>query len=195
MGYIFGCIQTSYFIGKYKFKVDVKSQGSKNAGASNGVMLFGWKYGIFIGLVDIIKAYIPTVFILYNYPDSMFLASLAGGGVILGHIYPFFMGFNGGKGMSSYFGMLLGLNPLFGFYALISASILLMVTNYVALATIAILIFSPIMLYFMYDSNIYNFNLIMSLSFFSIIIFLKHTDNLKKIFQGTEKTFWSVFKK
>ena len=85
MGYIFGCIQTSYFIGKYKFKVDVKSQGSKNAGASNGVMLFGWKYGIFIGLVDIIKAYIPTVFILYNYPDSMFLASLAGGGVILGH--------------------------------------------------------------------------------------------------------------
>ena len=195
MGYIFGCIQTSYFIGKYKFKVDVKSQGSKNAGASNGVMLFGWKYGIFIGLVDIIKAYIPTVFILYNYPDSMFLASLAGGGVILGHIYPFFMGFNGGKGMSSYFGMLLGLNPLFGFYTLISASILLMVTNYVALATIAILIFSPIMLYFMYDSNIYNFNLIMSLSFFSIIIFLKHTDNLKKIFQGTEKTFWSVFKK
>ena len=195
MGYIFGCIQTSYFIGKYKFKVDVKSQGSKNAGASNGVMLFGWKYGIFIGLVDIIKAYIPTVFILYNYPDSMFLASLAGGGVILGHIYPFFMGFNGGKGMSSYFGMLLGLNPLFGFYALISASILLMVTNYVALATIAILIFSPIMLYFMYDSNIYNFNLIMSLSFFSIIIFLNHIDNLKKIFQGTEKTFWSVFKK
>lgn len=195
MGYIFGCIQTSYFIGKYKFKVDVKSKGSKNAGASNGVMLFGWKYGIFIGLVDIIKAYIPTVFILYNYPDNMFLASLAGGGVILGHIYPFFMGFDGGKGMSSYFGMLLGLNPLFGFYTLISASILLMVTNYVALATIAILIFSPIMLYFMYDNNIYNFNLIMSLSFFSIIIFLNHIENLKKILQGTEKTFWSVFKK
>ena len=98
LGYIFGCIQTSYFIGKFRFQVDVKSAGSKNAGASNGVMLFGWKYGIFIGLVDIFKAYIPTVFILTLYPNNMLLASLAGGGAILGHIYPFFMGFNGGKG-------------------------------------------------------------------------------------------------
>tara|TARA_X000001036_G_scaffold76408_1_gene67902 strand:+ start:2064 stop:2651 length:588 start_codon:yes stop_codon:yes gene_type:complete len=195
LGYIFGCIQTSYFIGKFKFQVDVKSQGSKNAGASNGVMLFGWKYGIFIGLVDIFKAYIPTVFILSIYPNNIFLASLAGGGAILGHIYPFFMGFNGGKGMSSYFGMLLGLNPLFGLYTLVAASILLITTNYVALATILILLFSPIMIHFMYDSNIYDFNLVMCISFFSILIFLKHTENLKKIYQGTEKTFWSVFKK
>ena len=195
MGYIFGCIQTSYFIGKFKFQVDVKSQGSKNAGASNGVMLFGWKYGIFIGLVDIFKAYIPTVFILSIYPNNIFLASLAGGGAILGHIYPFFMGFNGGKGMSSYFGMLLGLNPLFGLYTLVAASILLITTNYVALATILILFFAPVMIHFMYDSNIYDFNLVMCISFFSILIFLKHTENLKKIYEGTEKTFWSVFKK
>jgi len=195
LGYIFGCIQTSYFIGKFRFQVDVKSEGSKNAGASNGVMLFGWKYGIFIGLVDIFKAYIPTVFILTLYPNNMLLASLAGGGAILGHIYPFFMGFNGGKGMSCYFGVLLGLNPLFGLYTLVAAAILLITTNYVAIATILILFFSPIIIHFMFDSNIYDFNLIVCISFFSMVILLKHIDNLKKIYQGTEKTFWSIFKK
>ena len=54
---MFGCIQTSFFIGKILFKIDVKNQGSKNAGASNGVLLFGWAYGVFIGLVDLMKAY------------------------------------------------------------------------------------------------------------------------------------------
>ena len=56
LGYFFGCIQTSYLIGKFKFGINVKSQGSKNAGASNGVMLFGWKTGIFTGIIDILKA-------------------------------------------------------------------------------------------------------------------------------------------
>ena len=111
---MFGCIQTSFFIGKILFKIDVKNKGSKNAGASNGVLLFGWAYGVFIGLVDLMKAYIPVSICLTLTQFDMFLASIVGGGVILGHIYPFFMKFNGGKGMSSYFGMILALDFSFG---------------------------------------------------------------------------------
>ena len=140
---MFGCIQTSFFIGKVLFKIDVKNQGSKNAGASNGVLLFGWAYGVFIGLVDLMKAYIPVSICLTLTQFDMFLASIVGGGVILGHIYPFFMNFNGGKGMSSYFGMILALDFSFGMILLLLSAIFLMVTNYVAVATILILLIVP----------------------------------------------------
>ena len=195
MGYFFGCIQTSYFIGKFKFKVDVKNQGSKNAGASNGVLLFGWKYGVFIGLIDMLKAYIPILIIFSIYPENVLLASFAGGGVILGHIFPFFMNFNGGKGMSSYFGMLLAFDFTFGISTLFIAGILLMITNYVVVSTVLILICVPLIIYFICGSTIYDFNFLLSLSFFSIIIFIKHIENIYKVYQGNEKTFWSVILK
>mgnify|MGYP001367096124 FL=1 len=192
---MFGCIQTSFFIGKILFKVDVKNQGSKNAGASNGVLLFGWAYGVFIGLVDLMKAYIPVSICLTLTQFDMFLASIVGGGVILGHIYPFFMNFNGGKGMSSYFGMILALDFSFGMILLFLSAIFLMVTNYVAVATILILVFVPIREYFYSEYTISNPEYILSILFFSMLIISKHLENLIKIKNGTETTFWSVFKK
>tara|TARA_B110000263_G_scaffold248266_1_gene262771 strand:- start:1173 stop:1547 length:375 start_codon:yes stop_codon:yes gene_type:complete len=124
----------------------------------------------------------------------MLLASFVGGGVILGHIFPFFMGFNGGKGMASYFGVLLAFDFMFGISTLFISALLLMITNYVAVSTILILISVPPIIYFC-DNNIYDFNFLLSFSFFSIIIFIKHIENICKIYKGNEKTFWSVFKK
>ena len=196
MGYIFGCIQTSYLLGKFKFGVDVKQQGSKNAGASNSVLLFGWGFGIFVGFIDMLKAYLPMLIISLIYSDSndtFFIASLAGGGAILGHIFPFFMNFNGGKGMACYFGMLFYFNFLFGLIACVSSIILLMITNYVAAATIITLIFVPLFLYFFCPGLASNF--IISMSILSILIIIKHRENIFKILKGTETTFWSVIKK
>ncbi len=192
---MFGCIQTSFFIGKILFKVDVKNQGSKNAGASNGVLLFGWAYGVFIGLVDLMKAYIPVSICLTLTQFDMFLASIVGGGVILGHIYPFFMNFNGGKGMSSYFGMILALDFSFGMILLLLSAIFLMVTNYVAVATILILIIVPSREFFQSSYMHNHLEFVLSLLFFSMLIISKHLENLIKIKNGTETTFWSVFKK
>jgi len=192
---LFGCIQTSFFIGKILFKVDVKNQGSKNAGASNGVLLFGWAYGVFIGLVDLMKAYIPVSICLTLTQFDMFLASIVGGGVILGHIYPFFMNFNGGKGMSSYFGMILALDFSFGMILLFLSAIFLMVTNYVAVATILILVFVPSREFFQSSYMHNHLEFVLSLLFFSMLIISKHLENLIKIKNGTETTFWSVFKK
>ena len=159
------------------------------------MLLFGWKYGVFIGLVDMFKAYLPILIMLSIYPGNMLLASFAGGGVILGHIFPFFMNFNGGKGMSSYFGMLLAFDFMFGLSALFISGILLMITNYVVVSTVIILIGVPIIVHFICGSIIYDFNFLLSLSFFSVIIFIKHIDNISKVYKGTEKTFWSVILK
>ena len=196
MGYIFGCIQTSYFLGKFKFGVDVKQQGSKNAGASNSVLLFGWGFGIFVGLIDMLKAYLPMLIIslIYSsYDDVFFIASLAGGGAVLGHIFPFFMNFNGGKGMACYFGMLFYFDPIFGLIVCALSLILLMITNYVAAATIITLISTPLFAYIFCPELTFNF--IISMSILSVLIIIKHRENIFKILKGTETTFWSVIKK
>ena len=196
LGYLFGCIQTSYFLGKFKFGVDVKEQGSKNAGASNSVLLFGWGFGILVGFIDMLKAYLPMLIISSIYTESQdifFLVSLAGGGAILGHIFPFFMNFDGGKGMACYLGMLFYFGFSFGLIICGLAAILLMITNYVAAATIIILIAVP--LFFQFFCSDVSLIFILSMWCLSIIIIVKHRENIFKIFKGTETTFWSVFKK
>lgn len=183
-------------IGKFKFGVNVKAEGSKNAGASNSVLLFGWVIGIFVGFVDMLKAYLPMLlisFIYPNYEDVFFLVSLAAGGAILGHIFPFFMNFNGGKGMACYLGMLFYFDFLFGLAVCLLSIILLMITNYVAAATIIILISIPSSLHFFCSDLSLSF--ILSIWFFSILIIVKHRENIFKIINGTETTFWSVIKK
>jgi len=105
------------------------------------------------------------------------------------------MNFKGGKGMSSYFGMILGLDFTFGLLLLLIAAILLMITNYVAIATILILIIVPLREYFLSNLNTISADYILCLSLLSFLIFLKHMENLIKIKNGEETTFWSVFKK
>ena len=158
-------------------------------------MLFGWKYGVLIGIVDLLKAYIPVSIYLSLTDHNMFLACLVGAGVILGHIYPFFMNFSGGKGMSSYFGMILALDFSFGMILLFLAAIFLMITNYVAVATVLILLIVPIREYVLSSYMKFQSEFVVCLLFLSLLIILKHIENLVKIKNGTETTFWSVFKK
>lgn len=96
IGYILGCFQTSYFIATFFKKTDIRTLGNKNAGASNITMAFGWKYGLLVALIDILKPII-SIFIIrllfsnkVNNSDLMFLIYLNGLFVILGHNYPFF---------------------------------------------------------------------------------------------------------
>jgi len=191
---LFGCIQTSYLLGKFKFNIDVKAQGTKNAGASNSILLFGWGFGVFVGLVDILKAFLPMFLVSIIIPDaSKFIISLAGIGAVLGHVFPFFMNFNGGKGMSCYFGILFFFDPFFGLVVSILSLLLVMITNYVAVATVIVLISVPLFSCFFCDDLSLNF--ILSMSFLSSFIIVLHRKNLFKIAKGTETTFWSVIKK
>ena len=197
LGYFFGCIQTSYFGGKYKFSVNVKQEGSKNAGASNSVMLFGFKYGFFVGLVDVFKAYVPMMIIFsiyFEYPQDqvLVLACVAGAGAIIGHMFPFFMKFDGGKGMACYLGMLIGFDFSFGLIVCLIGAVLLMITNYVAAATIIIVVCIPIFAHFFCGATL---SLVIAVALLSCLIITKHTENIFKILNGTESTFWSVFKK
>jgi len=103
------------------------------------------------------------------------------------------MNFNGGKGMACYLGMLFYYDVAFGFSVCVLAVILLLLTNYVAVATIIVLIVSPFAMQYLFENLSLNFIIIQW--FISSIIILMHRDNISKIINGTETTFWSVFKK
>ena len=196
-GYLFGMIQSAFFIGRLK-GIDVKNEGSKNAGASNIVLLIGWKYGIFVFFIDLLKSLIP-VLIFSSLFDNSYFPAIAGLGAMLGHIFPFFMNFNGGKGFSCYIGLVMGLNFDLGLYFIVFAGLLVMITNYVALGTILSVILLTVELNFKFLSSTlfpyFDNNILFVISIASIIIIIKHLINISKILNHKEQTFWSVILK
>jgi len=146
IGYFAGCFQTSYILVKQIKKTDIRSLGNGNAGASNTTVSLGWKYGVLVGLLDIAKAVISVLLIRWIYSAALpaeeliFLLYLNGFSVILGHNYPFFMGFKGGKGTASLVGMIFAINLNLGLLCLLTILLVTVITDYIALGTIALVI-------------------------------------------------------
>src|SRR5690554_5690347 len=119
IGYLLGNIQSAYILGKLIKKVDIRTMGQGNAGASNAVESLGWKFGALVAFIDVLKGAVSIFLVkqLFNVElnsEGAFLLYLAGYTAILGHIYPFYMNFKGGKGTATLIGILIGLNPIYG---------------------------------------------------------------------------------
>ena len=144
IGYFIGCINPAYFIGKIK-GVDVKKKGSKNAGASNALMLFGKVFGAFCALFDIFKAWFAIfitkeiLFITYQYAFVLTAVS-----AIFGHIFPFYMRFRGGKGFAPYIGMTLAVNWKFALVIMAITVLITIITDYIAIGTFTTVISFPV---------------------------------------------------
>ena len=194
IGYLFGCFQTSYFISKMVSQKDIREIGSGNAGASNVTSELGWKYGILTGFADVLKAYIPTQIVLYIFPGAyqpLDLMALAGTGAVLGHIYPFFLDFRGGKGVACYIGMLLAIDWQIGVIVIICLVLLTIITDYVAVASISLYIIIPILAYYSKYSDV-----VIGCSVILFVVgMIKHWINVQRILGGTETGLRSVFKK
>lgn len=146
IGYLMGCLQWSYFLSKGIKKMDIRSVGFGNAGASNTVSVFGWKMGVAVALLDILKAVASLLIIRYLFKisfleNNMLNLYLNGTGVILGHNYPFFMQFKGGKGTASTLGMLFGIDYRIGIIGFFVILIVTIATDYIAIGTMALVAF------------------------------------------------------
>jgi len=190
VGYLMGCIQSSYLIGR-KNKIDIREHGSKNAGASNAFMVLGWKKGALVALIDILKAAIPVFVVTQIFPDSSLLAMTCGVAAVLGHIFPVFLGFRGGKGTACIIGMALGLNPIIFIVAIIAIVLVTIITDYVAIGTLVLLI-SFLVTLIILD---YSMAAIFLFAAIAIINMYLHIPNFKRIKQGTETGLRSVLKK
>ncbi|WP_284140852.1 MULTISPECIES: glycerol-3-phosphate acyltransferase [unclassified Virgibacillus] len=196
IGYLFGCLHGSQLVGKLK-KIDIKSAGVKNAGASNTTILLGWKYGILVGLIDIFKGTLAILLVLFLLNENgitgdtrnllVYVTALF---VILGHNYPVTMKFNGGKGTASLVGILLAIDWKI---AVIGIGILLLLTfttDYLVIGVLFMYVSFLITTYFFF--GIEPALIVVILSFLSV---MKHLDNYKRIRTKEETRISSMFGK
>ena len=188
--YLLGSISSAVFIGKIFYKQDIRDFGSGNAGATNAFRVFGVKAGIAVFIFDMAKGFFAVKLILlsnYFIPDTkdfINLELLLGISAFIGHVFPVFTGFKGGKGVATLCGVVLSLHPLSALIIIGIFGITLLLTKYVSLSSIVSGISFPVLLIFVFHITI------TSLIAFSIIIaillLITHQKNIERIVQKKE---------
>ena len=179
--YLLGCSNMALYLSKAK-KVDARAGGSGNLGASNAMLLMGWKAGILVALHDIGKSALAVILAKLFFPELEHIGAVAGVASVLGHIFPFYLKFRGGKGFAAYLGMTLALNWRFALVVMALVVILTLVTDYIVVGTVTTMISVPAYL------GIANRNWILAaiLCIASFTILYKHRENYVRIYRGTE---------
>ena len=180
IGYLIGTSNMATYLAALK-KVDLRAGGSGNPGASNAMILMGWKAGILVGLHDIGKAAAAVLLARYLFPETVLAGVVAGVACVFGHMFPFYLRFRGGKGFASYLGMMLALHWKFALVLMLAVVIITLVTDYIVLGTMTTVISLPI-----YCAITQNLLAALILSAASLVIIYRHHDNLVRICRGTE---------
>ncbi|WP_313132199.1 glycerol-3-phosphate 1-O-acyltransferase PlsY [Anaerocolumna sp.] len=186
LGYCFGCISTAYIVGKVN-KIDIRKYGSGNAGTTNALRTLGWKAGLVTFLGDALKAIIPVLLVrLVIFPDYEAVSLLmlyAGLGAVLGHNFPVWLNFKGGKGIAATGGVILAYDWRLAIAALVIFMVIVIVTRYVSLGSLVISTLLPIWIIIFYPGNLH---MIIVGIIFTLSAFIKHRSNIKRLMSGTE---------
>lgn len=183
IGYLFGCMCTAYIVGKAYKNLDVRDYGSGNAGTTNAIRVLGWKAGIITFIGDFLKAIIAVnlaKFVLDG--DPKIIAVYAAIGVILGHDWPVFLGFRGGKGIAATIGVLMALNYQIGLICAVLMICVIYLTRYVSLAAILTSLLAPI-LFMLLDYSISNMIFAVTLT---VVNIFQHRSNIGRLLRGEE---------
>ncbi len=195
IGYLVGGINPSYIIGRIK-GIDIRKKGSGNAGASNATIVLGKWVGIFSGVFDILKSTAVMLLMPVIFKDVPYIAEIAGVSCIIGHIFPVFMKFKGGKGLASFGGMVLAIDPrLFGLLLAVEIIVLLIV-DYICIVPITAVIIIPIV-YGIFGSDGLGWLWYATggwwgaaiIGIASVVMLLRHMQNIKRIIKGKEMHF------
>lgn len=184
LSYLLGCSNMAKYIAALK-KVDLSAGGSGNPGASNAVILMGWGAGVLTAIHDIGKAALAVILARLIFPDLPLIGAAAGVAAVLGHIYPFWMKFQGGKGFASYLGMTIALHWKFAIAVLLLVVLVTLITDYIVAATTTTIVLVPIGLGLLTHSLLLPLILLIA----SLVIAWKHRDNYVRIYNGTEIRF------
>ncbi len=202
ISYLIGAIPSSLWTGKIFYKIDIREHGSGNAGATNTFRILGWKAGTLVLLFDFGKGLLCTTVIsqlawnigsgpvsLYaNWEVDSMLLIFAGVAAVIGHMFPVYAGFSGGKGAATACGMLYGIEPVSISISLALFLIVMFTTRYVSLGSIASAIiypFSQLTMRYALEWDI-DGSIILFSSALAIGIVIKHSGNIKRLMQGTE---------
>jgi acyl phosphate:glycerol-3-phosphate acyltransferase len=201
IAYLLGSIPTSVWVGKTFFRIDIREHGSGNAGATNTIRVLGWKAGLPVFIFDVFKGWLAVS--LANFfiadliiPENLvfFKISLAAS-VVLGHVFPVFAGFRGGKGVATLLGVGMALYPVTVWIVLGVFIAVLLISGYVSLGSVAGAILFPFIDYFLlHQENAWLTGLSILVAIF---IPITHRKNIRRLLKGEETRFfhWKSTKK
>ena len=163
----FGLILTKLFLNK-----DIRNIGSGNIGATNVLRSGNKLIGYTTLLLDILKAILPVLYVKIYYPDFIYISSLS---VFLGHVFPIWLKFNGGKGVAPYVGILFSINLIYGFVFVITWILIFLFSKYSSLSSLLGSISIPVYLFFVNGDQIIFFIIMF------VLIFYTHRENIKRL--------------
>lgn len=196
VSYLIGAVPTAYILGKLLKGIDLRRYGSGNVGATNAWRILGKRIGTATLMIDILKGVIAVTLIARFFPgriiEDVFIRKfLCGIAAIIGHNFPVYLRFRGGKGVATSAGVFLGLAPkLLGIAALLWSGILI-VTGYISLASMIAALSLPVLsILFNYPTAMHWFSMALG-----ILILIQHRSNIRRLFKGEEKRFFGKIKK
>ena len=189
LGYLLGSSSMTYYLGRLK-NIDVRNHGTGNLGASNAAVTMGWGAAVLVAVHDIGKAILAVVLARWLFPGVGYLGELAGVACVVGHMFPFYLGFRGGKGLASFIGMTIALDIRVALGAVILLVLVTVISDFIALGTVALTVVVPLALWLV-TGDVW---VLLALLPATAVMVFKHLDNLKRIAQGKEIGLRSTIK-
>lgn len=184
LSYLLGSIPTSVWIGRTFYKIDIREHGSGNAGTTNTFRILGQKAGIIVFIVDVVKGVIPVLLPLLfkeNLPewgDIMLYRILCGVLSVVGHIFPAFAGFRGGKGVATSLGVAAGLHPIAALICFANFVIVLALSKYVSLGSVISGVLFALLTWFAFETEL-SFRIFAIVA--AVLLVLTHKQNIKRL--------------
>jgi len=190
LAYLTGAFPSAVWVGKTFYRIDVREFGSGNAGATNTFRVLGKKAGIPVLIMDIFKGWLSVNYIsfLTNIPQSaeaVFETQLAFGiAAVIGHLFPIYTGFRGGKGIATLLGLLIGLHAVAALYSILVFVVVFLISKYVSLGSILASIAFPVLVILILGST--NVSLNLFAFFVPILSLITHQKNIERLLRGEE---------
>jgi glycerol-3-phosphate acyltransferase PlsY len=191
VAYLMGSFSSAVWIGKWFYNTDVRTQGSGNAGATNTFRVLGTKAAIIVMILDIVKAW-GAVMLAHAFSGNQLTANqlidykiIMGAAAVLGHVFPVFTGFKGGKGVASLVGVILALySPYIILIVVAWFAMILAITRYVSLASITgSIVFAILAIFVFHEQNTY---LVVLAALIAVFVPITHHQNIKRLLKGAE---------
>lgn len=176
-GYLLGCSNMAFYLEKIT-KKSVRGGGSGNLGASNTVIRLGWLAGVLVGIHDIGKALLAVYLSKWLWPETESVAAIAGIACVLGHIFPVYLKFKGGKGFASYVGVIFALDWKVALAIILMIFAVTLITDYIVAATLMTTVSAPVSLGLLQCKWLVAVILFVG----SVVILYRHRENLVRIF-------------
>ncbi|MBT4478164.1 MAG: glycerol-3-phosphate 1-O-acyltransferase PlsY [Flavobacteriales bacterium] len=197
LAYFTGSFPSAVWVGRTFYNKDVREYGSGNAGATNTFRVLGKGAGIPVLLMDIFKGWISVNYIYFitdgcnpfieTVTSSQFEIQLALGiAAVIGHLFPIYSGFRGGKGIATLLGLLIGLNPIAAIASIVVFVIVFLISKYVSLGSILASLAFPFVVFIILDEKDVNASLELFSVFVPILTLITHQKNIERLIRGEE---------